>query len=768
MALFDNSPHGHGQGSALPAFGPVASTKTPQASERLFVPRALDERTAVFCRRCKEQIYPDAGLAATDTKVLLGGGFGADAEEMLEIRMVAHMAARAFKSRKLGYAINTNEEGLPHLRNGIVVWNEDDPAQLVFVRPDRFVVHHCKADPKGRINKVVFGGPLGKQHVELTRLISAHNPINAKSDNPLTNRLESRLDRYLTCLGRSDVSLATLDAEGILDGALNVGMEYEFWAIDPQSGELARIPHKELLWGLLEVDHGKHVDPALAARRMADSHLDILDIYPEYLIVSQSTPPSSSPLKTEVNIHVNSAIGRYVAATLPHLMDGYGPRSDESRQIRDQQARHHGFQHFEDMVNAINQDNIYDEDDRNRHAVAALHAVAAAHLNLGLPHVFFESQGFLIDFEVARNTSNLAFSELGAVARMLTASGPYLTGKAMTVDGLWVRDVREFIRNDAGTALPQNQPIRDAAHFQEIVAWMIMGPHKADRLSRAIVVNTQTDKDGNTVLVPTYHGSGRWRVKRPRDNKDPQTRDGRIEYTGAGATAIRPKIQAMAIFQLLQTLAIIATYERYKRQAAGDSGAKEMDALSLAAELTGTTTDTIWGDAEKAVKDFLLRGPDSSRAHELIERLKTLFTNMFQRYNLAALTDVRDIAMAGLKALKHEGDLQDFADGKGTLGGALIHYARQMDSRGRPKYSGLDIAHMVHAWQQQEAFAISRFTRRRLLRYLKGQRGFRYVPPSTSRHRPTDESDLSVTWDLNVVSDTDLLATGGDLTPIWQ
>lgn len=410
-----------------------------------------------------------------DTKIILSESLQPDSHETITtVSMVGEMVETVFNSKTLDFEFNDDDLGDPILEEGLVFWDEEDPAMLAFVRPNKFVASEYSTDSRGRVNQVVFSAPLGRRHIEFTRLISNNNRINPVNIKTGRTRLESRLRRYVNLLKRKDVDLKTLDAKELMDGALQVGFEYEFWAIDPETGELEKIPHKELLMGLIEIDQGKYVSPLDAAAHMAQIHLNIIHAYGDKLVVSQSTPPSSNPMNTEVNYYGDSRAGRYIAQTLPHLMTEYGPSEDPqdpSRQIRDQQAMHIGKQHFEDMVEALSQDQD-DEEGKNRHAVAALHAIAAAHMNMGLPHVYFENQGFLVDFEVARNTSNLAFSKLGSIVRMLTASNPFLTGRAMNVDGHTVRDVREFIRNDAGTALPQNEPIRDAKHFKEIVAIM--------------------------------------------------------------------------------------------------------------------------------------------------------------------------------------------------------------------------------------------------------------------------------------------------------
>jgi len=476
--------------------------------------------------------------------------------------------------------------------------------------------------------------------------------------------------------------------ELILNGALQVGFERELWAIDPFTGELAKIRDEELLVGSIEIDEGLYITPTLAAIGMAAKQKELEDKYPGRLLVNMSTPPSGSPRNTELNMYnepekeVN--LGPYIAFIEGICYPRYKPFTSESLQIREQQASFHGYPGALEMI-AENGD-------------CRTWSTAAAHMNLGVINTYNPETGkYEVNFDLAKNLSNIALSELGSIARIITASSPYITGVAPKINGKFTRDTREFIRQDMGTALSHNEPIRDAKHYQEIVrANMTAGKDGADRLARAIV--SHTNEDGS--YTTTAHGGGRWRFE------DTGSLTGRIEYTGAGSTSILPKARSMAILQMLQSIALLATHEG-------------KDVFDYIKENFGYSKEEVLGNADGTVQEFFLNGPQSPRMQKLAARL----TDIFEQMHVPGLEDSRQIALAALRDIQVEGDLHDLAKGKGTLGGALLKYAQQ-------GYSGLQVAKIVHAFQQQEAKFIRTLSEDEVKQYLRGEIGFEFVMPN--------------------------------------
>ncbi|HLD44161.1 MAG TPA: hypothetical protein VJC18_01900, partial [bacterium] len=97
------------------------------------------------------------------------------------------------------------------------------------------------------------------------------------------------------------------------------------------------------------------------------------------------------------------------------------------------------------------------------------------------------------------------------------------------------------------------------------------------------------------------------------------------------------------------------------------------------------------------------------------------FLEIYKSYELQALQENMLIAIPALEALLQEGDLWDFANGQGTLGGALLSFARE-------GFGGTYVARRVHKFQLHEAECIKRWSNsshreQRLRKYLEGKGG---------------------------------------------
>lgn len=585
-------------------------------------------------------------------------------------------------------------ETLGSLEKGLVIYSTVNDLHLIAIPSSALIPSAFTYLDNGRITGVTFGGNAGLSHIKYSLIESP------------TERSREAIAKCVAALMSDKTDLAALyeqdrlretsgrPTELILNGALLVGFEREFWAIDPKTGELADIRHDELLVGCIEIDEGHYITPAAAAVGMALKQKAMEDKFNGLLLVNTGTPPSATPQNMEINVYNEPEkgdrnLGPYIAVIAYTCWPRYGPRTKASWEIREQQAKFHGFDNADDMKAKLGDIRTWSN--------------AAAHMNLGLPNTFNpERQRYEINFELARNVSNLVLSELGAMSRMMTASTPFLTGFAPTLDGRFVRDTREFTRNDLGTALSHNEPIRDARHYREIVsATMTAGKDGADRLSRAIIAHK--NKDGT--YSATAHGAGRWRFEETRHEDGRPKPAGRIEYTAAPATSILPKARSMAVLQMLEAIALIATHEN-------------KDVFDYIEETYGYSKEEVWGNADATVQEYLIAGPQSPRT----KRLGRVLTDILTRTDIPALREVKKIALAGIRDLFFEGDIHDFAKGKGTLGAALIPFAEE-------GYSGLAVARIVDAFLRQEAQFIASLSEEDVNRYLRGEIEFEFKMP---------------------------------------
>jgi hypothetical protein len=554
---------------------------------------------------------------------------------------------------------------------GLIVYSDTRPLHLIVVPSNHFIASAYYFASDGRINRVELQGKTGKKHM-YSSIVTYPNDQTRRDIDFVARKLMSE---------KTDLS-----QNPDIFGALFVGFERELWAINPERGELEDITDEELLVGEVEIDEGFYITPAQAALGMAVKQQELERNYPHSYLNNTSVPVSGSPQNVDLNIYDlpekgDDNIGPYVAVIERNCYRRYRPHTPESIQIREQQAAFHGYESANQMI--------------AEHGDCRTWSTAACHLNVGLINSKTDKEDkYQVDFDLARNTSNLVLSEFGSIVRMFTASSTFITGFVPRIDGQVPLDIREFIRQDMGTAKSHNQPIRDDHHYQEIVRQTIVaGQEGADRLSRAIVAHT--NEDGS--YAPAAHGAGRWRLE------DIGKPSGRIEYTGAGSTTILPKLRSMAILQIFQALSILATHEN-------------KDVFDYIQENYGFTKDEIWGDADRTVQEFMLYGNKSERTQTLVERL----TSLIERVHIPSLEEAKEIALAGLRNFRKETTFKELAHGKGTLGGALMPLALNgVDS--------LTVARIVDAFQRKEAaFILSLGSEEEVNRYLKGEIGFEF------------------------------------------
>ncbi|MBU1918379.1 hypothetical protein KKF63_09680 [bacterium] len=568
-------------------------------------------------------------------------------------------------------------------RGAAVLVSQKDPAHMVTVLGSSSIPDTYETDALGRITDVHCGHPATIDHMEYSALTSR------------SERLYERMLGYLQSLKKRKGSLNQLGASNEIDGFLKVGMEWEFWVMRSMMRRgllsIGRVFQKEHVAGLVERND---LDPFMslmtASTSLARAFLEETKRFAPRLVVSTSTPLCGAPADAEMNIYDNLSPFAHHIALINLFIRKYGPRTEASRTVRGYQAKFSGYDSGRAMVNKLG---------------LRLSTQAAAHESLGMPNVYNEDLGrFEAPFELIKNISNLVNSELfGSLLRIMCFSAPYITEVAPQIQGLFSRDIRELVRDDTGTASDPTDPIRSPEHWQDIVVSSMTADPPVFTLDRASIGKTLGhDNDGRVIMQPQIHSQSRWRIK---GTPEPRIR---LEVTGPGATSILPKVRMMAVLQMIAVVGLVATV-------------REQDSLEMVAKMLGLSPEDVWGNLYEGVNDYNLHGPSATKIHDMVKRVNKVFLEIYNSYDLEMLTPVIQVALPALQDLLEEGDLLAFAHGKGTLGGALLDFARQ-------GLSGTEVARRVHSFQHHEAKTLARWARKKRTRknvhlYLQGRMG---------------------------------------------
>lgn len=568
-------------------------------------------------------------------------------------------------------------------RGAAVLVSQKDAAHLVTVLGSANIPDTYETDALGRITNIHFGHPATIDHVDYSALTSG------------SERLLERMKGYLRSLKNRKGSLNQLGASNGIDGFLKVGMEWEFWVMRMMMKRglfgVGRVFQKEHVAGLVERND---IDPfmslATASTTLARAFLEETKKYAPRLIVSTSTPLCGTPSDADLNTYDTLSRFAHHIALINYRIRNYGPKTELSRSVRWQQAKRHGYPSGPAMVHQLG---------------LRLSTQAAAHESLGMPNVFNKKLGrYEASFELFKNISNLVNSELfGSLLRIMCFSAPYVTEIAPQAHGLYFRDLRDIYKGDTGTTEDPTEPIRNPEHWQDIVVSSMTGDHPVFTLDRASVGKTLGyDDDGHVIMAPQIHGQTRWRIK---GTKEPMIR---LEVTGPGATSILPKVRMMAVLQMIAVVGLVATV-------------REQDSLEMVAQMLGTSTNDVWGNLHEGVLDYNMHGPQATKIHDVVRKASKVFLEIYNGYDLEMLTPVVQVALPAIQSLLEEGDLLAFANGRGTLGGALISFARK-------GLSGTEVARRVHSFQHHEANTLARWARSKRKRrnmhlYLQGRIG---------------------------------------------
>lgn len=615
---------------------------------------------------------------------------GGDPVTLADIALVASFMLNLGEDEKLEAYGNLNA-GLNFFRPGIsmpalvcMTKNKDNTViAAVFLKPEAENI---------RVIKAQYGAPQGAGHIESSRLMDYS--AQAEAD------VKALVDGLW-----SGKTMLELEKEDITKSWGRVGLERECWMYDRQTGQLKRISSIELHLGCVEIDDGHYIDLDEMLVGLAQKRLDLEKLYPGLAIVTSSTSMSDDPRQTRINI-INPTLGRYVMSVENILWNCFksGPKTPESWYVKNQIAAAIEMSGASEMIKTIGDTRLWNN--------------AASHLNFGELHTQNETGvGYGLWFESVRNGSNALMCELGAAIEMICVSGPYTNGIVPVIDGKIPLDQRKIGKKDMGSAESHNVPIMSAAHYKHTVSkTMTQGDKGADRLARAVVAHVpdelvadvmacleQNDHEGFiaalTEIVATAHGKGRWRF-------EPSSRtDGRLEYTGAGASSALPRVRAVAMGRMLSAIGKIATNEK-------------KDFLQMVAEDLEIPVSEVWGNDDATVLEYVLKHDQSPRTRVLLKRLRTLFI----KYNIPALHKDRTTSLAALDALLFDGDFDDFANGKGT-------YATAMRFLAKGGYSARQAVLIADAFEHQEAEFLVSATPNQLESYREGRGGFNFLWP---------------------------------------
>lgn len=519
-----------------------------------------------------------------------------------------------------------------------------------------------------------FGGAQGKQHIEHTQLVKP----NAESERHVQAWAQAIMVKGGLAEVKKDANALGFDRDGF---------ERECWVFNPRTKSLMRVYSIELLAGCVEVDDGNYTSLFQAAKGLAASRLQLESEYPGLPINTTSVPFAGSPYDTRVNFF-NPAVGKYNMVLDP--WDAWKirnrPKDPRTLQVIEAIAQRHGYENAQELLQAFPDTRLWN--------------TGAAHRHMGVL-VYRDHKGrWKVDGDLSNNISLALDTKLGAITEMLCASSPYDSDAVIKVDGHVTRDSRFYMRNLMETALPYNVLNDSAATGKEAAAEvMSLGKDGSNTIKRAWY--THKLPDGSRRYIA--HGVSRNRAT--DDSKAQATH----ENTSNGASMIRARLQADAIDRYLKAIALLAR-------------ANHQDTATFIAEKTGLDPKTLIDGREEVIHEFMTQGTKSQAVQDYLAMMHRIFS----AFDIPEFSDERDIGLAVFANQGRgvaDGSFTDLAQGRGTLGGALVPFAT----------SGMDsftAVQWVHAFESQEAPFIKRASHRQLMAYLTGQGGFRFIPPN--------------------------------------
>lgn len=601
------------------------------------------------------------------------------------------------------------------LKRGLMVYAGE---HFVFVRAGAFIFGGWEYGQDGQtIIGAKFNGSPGVEHLETHQLVHSNfrtrRDIKEVADDLLAGRTPSH-------------------------GHATAGYEWEGFAVE-EGGELRRFPDIELLQGMFEVTIGDgegndiYYDPLKMLCAMARTYewLTGQDKHKGTLNVTAGLPPSGTPGNTAINDQGGTPANWYIGAISRLFLTSHRRHADMNpvaREIMEQYAGHHGYRGVDEML--------------ADHGDIRSWALAAAHLNIGLINTFNPATGrYEIDANLAVFSLDLFLSEVGVgFAQMLAASGPYYQGVVPLVDGGKVPlSTRFFLRNNLDTGGFFNEPYLTSERLLATYRDTFVSPEGETQLVRAVTDRVARgavgEIQGDGRRRRTIHGDGRGRFE------ETGKADGRIEVTALDATAMGPRIRAMAVLQILADVVLFARREQIRLEEAALEAhdpalrdelfkkAKNYTVFTFTKELTGLRQEDVFGSAKKAVTDFMLNGANSDRARETADKLRFLITQFYKKYRLPGRQTQKEIALGAIGVFQKDVTFDELAQGRGTQGAAMRNLALH-GFKGRPVTAN-EAMRILAAFQKQEAqFVLANQDNPAvLLDYAAGRAGFKFSYP---------------------------------------
>ncbi len=384
-----------------------------------------------------------------------------------------------------------------------------------------FVIKNPKYIPTEIDDKITFGAEQTADHVETSLM-------KAVDDEYVTEYAGKMIQAIKDAPDFSQIPTT-------FGGFGKFGSEPEGFAAD-EKGDLANIDGGELLKGTIEETVDPVSEPLAFFEARSEQIQKRKEKYPHVAIVDTSTPMTSTPEK--MNICMEGDIGDYVKSMQDLLFREQADCLEPATQkMMENIAQQKGYANFEEMKAELGHLGYW--------------AIAASHLNIGLPHHRDEKGRVFVTEQEVVAVTDVMNSDLATVAEMLMMSTPLVweTTPEVEMDGKKhrPRDVRALLRYTLNTGFPSGFIRTPEALRERITENIVNGP--ADRLDRASLV---AEIDGKK--YPVQHGRARARI----NTSKPEDKTGRIEYTGCSSS---PSIMDEAARNSFLQLLAVGAYE---------------------------------------------------------------------------------------------------------------------------------------------------------------------------------------------------------------
>lgn len=634
----------------------------------------------------------------------------------------ALLCAEVRKFFQLGDDVSLETHGNLNAGEAVFIVNKADVLQYAVVpsasvRPEEYII-----DTTGRVTDVIYGAAATKADIQFPMTVKTTG--GTREINQLV--FEALVDRSQSYANAVNTDSALKNA-----GWGKMGIEIEVFVLERATGRLSRYHGNEFTVGMHEEDVGGFYTVTEATQAMARLHLQIRQIFPEehFMILVTASPPSQD--LPDANVYVGSdfvtldgeSYGPYTAKTLGLSRNNYGAKTKLGQNILGDIAEAYGFESVQALLQTKNFGDLW--------------ASAATQVSFGHAHFYDQHlRRQVIEANEVINSTDVMTSAFVALADIATLSSPLFScvvGRGLNNDVL--RDTRFDMRLNLGTVDPLGlQEIGTPERAVKIIREnIIRRDSPSDRLPRAGVVG----RSGQAVA----HDIVRKRDEFLTHSNGIQMHSGRTESAGAGITTLQARTTMLAIKRVLQIVAKLATQH----------GMNVTDYMASKMEID---RDRLRFNPHEIVMEFNRMGPRSQLFTEFSNYFRMLLSHLGEDYPHAEDQTIQE-ALLGLAALSSEGNLDQLAQGIGTLGGAIRTEIIALRNRG---YSDAKIAYIISIWidlyaTQEATFvaglnpeALQRFTRR------EAGAGFRFQRPGVNTIEFPPELALTLVFDFRYLS----------------